>query len=297
MHHHRKQVILYTVIVLIMAAVVALLAYKTLFPKDSDKKQPREVTEIKIPEKTARKNRLAERRNRFAEKRRQRMDKTLPSDTGMVEVDAVSDQIRRVDMPQDKIALMNQLWQIDDPAIPQLVTELLNDRNAEVRMAALELLDNKEKGEILACIERALDDPDKEIREYAVILLSEADPSEKTRMLLGKSAEDPSEDVRSAAFDVIGDQDTATQEQIFSQSILSPHQDVKEMTVDLILDIPSHRTVNLLFQGLNDNDKDFREYVQSKLDFLFGKEFANYNEALAWWNENKDKYDEELFEK
>lgn len=276
--------------------MVCSIAFKTFFssiPKEEKEEKVKITTNLKNKKH---RSRFSEIRQRLADKRNKRKQ-NQPSAKGLVEVDAISDQIKGVEQPQEKITLINQLWNVDDPALPKLVNELLNEDNSDVRMAAIELLENKEKGEILESVEKALDDPNQEIREFAVFILSETQPSEKSKVLLAKSVDDSSEDVRAAAFDVISDQDVKTQEQIFSQSIYSPYLDAKEMTVDLILDIPSHRTVNLLFQGLNDSDPDFREYVTSKLDFLFGKEFKNYNEAVAWWNKNKDKYDEELFEK
>lgn len=291
-----KQIGIYVLIAVTMVVIVGFMALKIFSPTPPEKKEIVPVKNKEPRKKTDRKSRLAERRKSLRERHRQRRNQK-PSSKGLVEVDAISEQIKRVELPKDKIDLMNQLWDIDDPALPKLVAELLNEKDAEVRLSAIELLDNKEKGEILACIEKALDDPDKDVRETAVVLLSDAKPSDKTKSLLVKSVDDSEENVRAAAFDVIGTQSVDVQEFVYNQSINSPYNDVKEMTVDLIMDIPSHRTVNLLFQGLNDTNEDFREYVNSKLDFIFSREFKNYNEAVAWWNKNKDKYDEELFEK
>lgn len=293
----KKQIILYAGIVLVLVVVIGGLSIKTFMGETPTEEQ---VTTKTSPKRTAgnkvdRKKRLADRLTRLRN-RRQRKPKG-PSDKGLVEVDAISDQLKNVDNSKDKIEILDQLWEVDDPALPKLVMEQLEDKNADVRLAAMELLDNKEKGEILDCIDKALDDPDRHVREFAVVLLGDAEQPQRTQSLLVKGVEDSSEHVRAAALDVIGAKSTPVQEFVFAQSIRSPYKDVKEMTVDLILDMPSHNSAEILFQGLNDQDGDMREYVNSKVDFLFGKEFKNTDEALIWWEKNKDKYDEELFEK
>jgi len=95
----------------------------------------------------------------------------------------------------------------------------------------------------------------------------------------------------------LGDKSTVEQEFVYNQSIASPYMDVKDSTLDMLMDIPSHRTVGIIFRGLNDKNNDFREMINTKIHFFFSKEFDNYNDAIAWWEKNKNKYDDELFEK
>jgi len=65
----------------------------------------------------------------------------------------------------------------------------------------------------------------------------------------------------------------------------------------MLEDRSDHSAVDILIEGLKDNDPDFREEVNASLDFLIDKEFKTYQEAQAWWNANKDNYDEDLFPK
>ena len=37
--------------------------------------------------------------------------------------------------------------------------------------------------------------------------------------------------------------------------------------------------------------------INETLNFLINHEFETYDEAITWWNKNKNNYDEELFEK
>jgi hypothetical protein len=135
------------------------------------------------------------------------------------------------------------------------------------------------------------------VREYAATLLYGLKDKESTTDLLIKTMDDSSENVREAGFDVVTDKEPDIQISVFEQSIHSPYKEIKENTADAILDIPSHKSVITLFEGLKDPNQEFVEYINSKLDYLFGKEFKSYDEAMKWWNENKDNLDEDLFDK
>jgi len=295
---HKKQIMLYGAAVFFVVVLMVFLIINT-FSDTTHKKSAysQQQTVNKTIIQNDHQSRLAARRKRLRNRKNARHMDTALSDKGLVEIDAISDQLKNVTDAKEKINLLDQLWDVDDPSLPKLVAELLNDKNKEVRLAAMELLDGKTKGEILNCIDQALDDPDKNVREVAVVLLSDINEPLRTQNLLVKGVEDAAENVRAATFDVVGEKPISVQQYVYTQSILSQHDDVKEKTVDLIMDIPSPQTVEILFQGLNDSDNDFRELLNSKMDFLFSKEFKNSDDALAWWGKNKHKYDDELFEK
>lgn len=285
-------------VTVILLAVVGMILFKELAEKPVAPKP--DIEKVIAPKQNRPQQDVSERQSKLiARRERLRSKRSQPkiSNKGLVEVDAISEQLTRIENPKDKVDLLDQLWEVDDKALPKLVLEQLDDKNQEVRMAAIELLDNKKEGEILACINKALDDPDKNVREFAVVLLGDTEEKENTKTLLLKGVDDSSEDVRAAAFDVLGVRSPKEKEYVFAQSIASPYKDVKNNTVDLLMDIPSHTTIKILFQGLNDNDGDFRELVQDKIQFLVSQDFKNYNDAISWWEKNKNKYDDELFEK
>ncbi|MHC4532268.1 MAG: hypothetical protein ACYSXD_12020, partial [Planctomycetota bacterium] len=60
-------------------------------------------------------------------------------------------------------------------------------------------------------------------------------------------------------------------------------------------DRSDHAAVDVLIEGLKSQDPDFREEINEVLDFLIEEEFDNYEEALYWWDQNRDKFDDEVF--
>lgn len=296
---NRGKLIFYVAVTCIILVTVGIILFSELGDQGITKNP--DIGKMKNPVRNSVKKSNSEIKSKLQARkdrlRSKKMSSPKFSNKGLVEIDVISEQISRLENPNAKIDLLNQLWEIDNPALAKLVMEQLNDKNEEVRLAALELLDNKKQGEILACIEKAMDDPDEKVREFAVILLGDTDEKQNTQSLLLKGVDDSSEDVRAATFDVLGMKNAKEQEYVFSQSIASPYNDVKENTLDLLMDIPSHSTIKILFHGLNDQDEDFREMVKDKIHFLITQEFDNYNDAIAWWEKNKNKFDDELFEK
>jgi HEAT repeat protein len=294
---NKNKIVLYVLITCLLLIVVGIILFKAMGSGSVDEMPEINQREIsKLSAKADRKARLLARKRRLRSKKRS-VDSRISEGKGLVEVDAISDQISRMDDSNAKIDLLNELWDVDNPALPKLVLEQLDDKNKGVRLAAIELLDNKTEGEILSCIDKALDDPDETVREFAVILLADIDEKQKIQSLLLKGVGDSSENVRAATFDVLGDKSVGEQEDVYAQSINSPYADVKNSTIDMLTDIPSHKTIEILFRGLNDDNNDFRDMVNSKIHFFVSEEFDNYNDAIAWWEKNKDNFDEELFEK
>jgi len=250
----------------------------------------------KLKNKTSTRKKIEDRKKRLHKKiKRKNNYKTI--ETGVVEIDTISQQIKGMTLPDDKIELIDKLDEMDSPALPKFVKSMLNDSDPNIRLAALELLDDKKQGDIADCVDKALDDPDEDVREYAATLLYGVKQKENEKNLLVKVMNDSSENVRDTGFDVLSEKSQDVQEFIFEETIHSPYKDIKENTADAILDIPSHSSVLILFEGLKDTDDDFVESVNSKLDYLFGKEFKSYEEAIKWWNNNKNNYDNELFDK
>jgi hypothetical protein len=84
---------------------------------------------------------------------------------------------------------------------------------------------------------------------------------------------------------------------VLENGIISPHNDVKYASTWLLQERSDHRALEILLEGLNDTDPQFREEINETLNFLINHEFETYDEAITWWNKNKENYDEELFEK
>ena len=241
-------------------------------------------------------DRRKERLRRKNGTRAKNVKKTIPS-LSADEWSGMVEQLRQATNSQEKIDLINTLASVDSDEFTNLVSDLLKDKDKGVRRAAIESLNGKEKGDILKCVAYALDDPDKDVREMAVILISDAPEPKRCAELLLKATGDTSEDVRLATFDVLEGKPNSVQANVFEESIKSPYEDVKENTVEMLMNAPSVDTIEILFNGLDDGDPEFRKFVNTKIDLLFGRKFADSSKAMTWWLKNKKRFDKELFEK
>lgn len=214
------------------------------------------------------------------------------------EWNTVVTQLRKSNNPQEKIDLINSLAAFDSIALTKLILGLLKDKNKEVRLSAIRLLNGKEQGDILKCIEYALDDPEKGVREIAVVLIADTNnkPQSYTPLLI-KGIGDSTRDIRLAIFDVLGNKPVSVQVEVFKAGMISSYRDVKENTVEMLMTTPSIDTVEILFQGLDDGDEKFRNLVNTKIDLLFAREFKNSSDAAQWWMKNKNQYSKDLFKK
>ncbi len=211
----------------------------------------------------------------------------------------VNDALKRytsTNDPDGKIEILDSLALISNKKILDLVYKALDDPDDDVRIAAAQLLEDFDSSAIIPAVAKALDDKNEEVRLIAVNSLDNVDSPEATNLLV-KGIGDGSEDVRDAVFFVLADRDSGTKEAILGEAINSKFPDVKERVPDLAIDTPSHKTMEMLIGALQDNDEEFKAEVVSIINFFVSEDFENYEEAKDWWAQNKDRFDEELFEK
>jgi hypothetical protein len=137
---------------------------------------------------------------------------------------------------------------------------------------------------------------DDQIRIDALTSLSGIDNSEVCELLI-YALGDNSKDVRSTALKIASGHSDRIELSVLENGIISLHDDVKLASTWLLQERSDHKGIEILFVGLKDTDPQFREEVNETLNFLINHEFETYDEAITWWNENKDNYDDELFEK
>ena len=147
---------------------------------------------------------------------------------------------------------------------------------------------------IQALIEDALAHEEPQIREEAVRDLADINHPGITRLLI-QALGDTSRDVRTAALEVAVERQDDVRYDVMEEGISSAHDDIKHLVVAELEFSANHKAVDILIEGLKDEDADFREVVNETLDFLIDKEFESHKQALAWWNQNKHNYDSELF--
>lgn len=172
----------------------------------------------------------------------------------------------------------------------------LDDPDPAVVQAGAGLLESYSLPEALSLIEKALHSRDEQTRLIALSPLEQiADP--KAAQLACLALSDPSPEVRSQALEVIRGQQEDIQILSLSQAMGSVSDEVKSDVLSLLELRGDKPAVEVILVGLKDPNSEFQEEVKRVLQFLLDQEFTSYNEAMRWWRANRDRYDENLFEK
>jgi len=199
--------------------------------------------------------------------------------------------------PQRKLELIDSLAESaveQQPSVISIVQQVLGDPDPEIRRAAIALLNDYETGAIIPVISEALESSDEQTRIDALATLANVDDP-KVSDLFVESLNDTSKDVRSAALEVLQKQFDDIQLDVLEKGIASPHEDVKFGSLSLLEAKSDHASVETIIAGLSDEDPAFREKVKLTLYLLLDQKFKTEEAALIWWEQNKDKYDENLF--
>jgi hypothetical protein len=184
-------------------------------------------------------------------------------------------------------------------AHPEQITAMaviaLDDKDVEVRSAAMETLIDNEVPDALAVITKAMKDKEEEIRQQAAEACEFIDDKQAGPVLVGALA-DESEMVREAALQVAELKSNDAKISVYKAAIASKYEDVKQAAVPALVDMSSPKAVDILLEGLKDPDPEFRQDVIQLLDLLIGQEFESYQQGKKWWDANRKRFDEDLVE-
>ena len=56
---------------------------------------------------------------------------------------------------------------------------------------------------------------------------------------------------------------------------------------------PTVNGVEIMMQGLNDKNAEFKESVQDELESITDKRFESYIDARDWWEKHREKFEKE----
>jgi len=203
-------------------------------------------------------------------------------------------------LPNDiKSDLFGELYGTKHPKILAIVNKELDNPNEDIRIEALELLAEFGNEEIFNVLEKALNDKSANVREVAIDLLDTVEIPGGSSMeadLLSKGIADKSEDVRNVALGVMGDKPKYEIEIIAETAIKSKYLEVKEEILGELSTAPTMNGVEIIISGMQDKNEDFRDSVRDTLEDITDQEFASYEDALEWWNKNGSQYQEEFQE-
>jgi HEAT repeat protein len=198
----------------------------------------------------------------------------------------------------EKIDFITEYADEHPESAAMMVYKVLDDNDVEVRTAAMEMLAMKELDDpnIVYVAAKALKDNEPQIRQSAVeACTAVTDPA--VGNVLTDALNDSSEEVRTAAIQVADQKEPAIRISVLKEGIASQYEDVKENAVSSLIDASSPAAMDVLITGLKDANPDFRDSVKSAINFLVSQEFDTYDQAIKWWNANRNKYDDELTEK
>lgn len=219
---------------------------------------------------------------------------TIPSQS---QVERIGQLIAKAGTTAEKLALIGELSGMGGEPTIRLLTELLGDADSEVKLAVLELMAELADVAVLPAIDQALGDPDREVREAAIEVLDAIEAPNACATLLTRALGDDDEDLRDTAFSVLDNKLPEEQQLVFAETISSPIRDVRAQTVDMISYNPSPRAFEILVNGLRDADPEIVDETRWTLDYFVSEEFETSEQALAWWEKNKHRFDDEMFEK
>ncbi len=202
--------------------------------------------------------------------------------------------------PVKKIEFLESLTDLSlerDPTVLPILLQAINDYDPEVSIAASKMLSEYRTPEVLPVIEAALLSSNEQVRLNALEPLGEINDIVVSD-LLALAYTDSFEDVRTKALDITGMMEEGDiQLKALSSGIGSTNEDVKTEILSILEFRGDRDSVSIVIEGLKDPSPEFREEVNSVLSFMIDQEFSSYNEAVKWWDSNKNRYDEDLFEK
>ncbi|MFA7175134.1 MAG: hypothetical protein WC340_17305 [Kiritimatiellia bacterium] len=176
-----------------------------------------------------------------------------------------------------------------DPAILPVVQKAFLSGDEDLRRAALEALENV--GSTTDVVGDDVDD-DEEVEEAPE--LSDVDREQILAMLI-EAFNDPDQDIRSQAVQTLLQLPLDIQIDGFAYAQESSYDDVRADVVYVSSTSANWDTLYIAIKALDDPVAAIRENAASNLDFYIGRTFASSLDALNWWLQNNQHFDEDLF--
>jgi HEAT repeat protein len=144
---------------------------------------------------------------------------------------------------------------------------------------------------LLAVLVPALASDDSLVRLDAarsIALLSE----ERLRdgFAIGVDAADP--EIRAEVMDLILQLQPHLRAELLRVALAAAATDVQARAVDTITDFPNPAFFGVLIEGLRTATPEARPLVEQAIADLVQQRFESYNQALAWWTQNKENFDD-----
>lgn len=206
------------------------------------------------------------------------------------------ERLRQAEAANDWLDVLQELAEIPHPRALPAVSAALNHDDASVRQQAFAVIEGYQTADILPLVRQGLADDEPDVRLAAISALAAVvDPG--VSALLTEALQDSSIFVRQAVFAMLEAKPAEVRQDIFEAGIASPHDDVWGEVISAIIFHPSHDAVMTLMTGLKSPSEFQRDQVNDALQFLVSERFDSYDEARAWWEAHRHRFDDALQEK
>ena len=192
-------------------------------------------------------------------------------------------------------AALNEVVGGCDPEVVELAQLALASGDSEQRKLAMELLADFTSPKILPVVGKGLEDAAPEVRTAAIQALAEQHGATALQMM-GKVLNDSDADVREAVINRLFEEAPASYAPLLGPAVTSEYPDLREKTMQLLFENRSHAGLEVLLEGLRSTDPQIREEVSDALSQLISEQFDSYEQARAFWDQNKTKFDDDLIE-
>ena len=197
-------------------------------------------------------------------------------------------------LPADSKRYKKNLDDITDNHSMNLVTQaenaIVQNLSIEEKLAALRRLETIDDPMIISPVLLAMDDPDAALRKAALDVVKDLDHEEvNTVFLLG--LEDDDLKVVEKTIKILEESDSPRIFPSLEQALLDDDERVQKMAVSTLEDISDPGAIDILIEsGLRSSDVVVRKEIFDTLEFLTSRRFDSYEEASAWWNQNRETF-------
>ncbi|NMA21029.1 MAG: hypothetical protein GX927_10670 [Lentisphaerae bacterium] len=171
-----------------------------------------------------------------------------------------------------------------------LIHQAFSDQDKELRLAALEALENlgqPSDGE-------EADDSADAVEDEGKVELSEQD-REAVLRILADAFNDVDPEIRQQALASLLQMELSLQVEGFKLAQQSTYEDVRSNVMHVTSTSANWDTMEIAINALDDPNPDIQEAARENLDFYIGKPFQSGSEAREWWQSNRHLFDDDLF--
>ena len=192
---------------------------------------------------------------------------------------------------EKKLELMNQIAVIGDKMVMPAVLAALDGKDEEIRTLAVEAMKAIDDPSVVEGVEKALKDPDPDLREEALECIATLTPEASLNDIIMQALNDPNEDVRENALDMLTMLVDDCMMPSLDYALKQGDADTQETSLTLLEQLHeegSHNALQpIIEQGLLSQYNEVRQMAVSILQEQTGQNLTTYEQWAKWYEENR----------